>query len=448
MWSWYDLAVAAILLFCLIRGLSKGFVWQLAAIGSVVLCFAFAETFSLALAPYLNVNPPLNRWVSMLLLYLACSFVCFALARALRSTLEKRQFQDYDRHLGGLFGLLKGAGVAVVVTFFAVTLSDKLRPTVLTSHSGHAAAVVMHALAPVFPDGLDRYIEPYLDNYEGLDEDPTGPRLADGVADPGDHLFGDGDGPLGGDGGIDGDGELAGGEGAFGGFGWGDDPAAEPVARGAGSSGDRPGPAPPGGRGDAPADGGFGTDPGGRGWFEEDGELNADRLAGEAARFGRGVLDDIPEDTRETFGRELADGARRRLGDEIDRRVGDLFGDESFGDEGFGDGSDPGGANAAAGRPAAAPPPSRSELLDRISRRYAADPATRDLFRRRAEGMLRGVPEGVVGAVLRDWLHDLRGSADGPDPNPETTIQTLLPDRIARGLAARVATPGTGRGPR
>ena len=418
---WYDLAVAAILLFCLIRGMSKGFVWQLAAIGSVVLCFVFAETVSLTVAPYLNIDPPLNRWVSMLLLYVGCSFVCFAVARGLKNTLEKRQFDDYDRHLGGLFGLLKGAGLAVVVTFFAVTLSEKLRPTVLTSYSGYAAAVVMNALSPVFPEGLGRYIKPYLDNYDGLDEDPFGVRLADGVVDPGDDFFGDGS--------TTDDGFGAGDGGASGGFGWGDDPDAEPIARGAGRSDDRP------------SSGGFGDDPGAGegegGWFDDGGGLNRDRLAGEAARFGRGVLDDIPEGTRETFGRDLADGARRRLGDEIDRRVGDLFGDE--GDPGVG---------AGGGNPPAAPALSRGELLDRISRRYASDPTAQDLFRRRAEGMLRGVPEGVVGAVLRDWLHDLRGPDAGPDPNPETTIQTLLPDRIARGLAARVATPGTDRRPR
>ena len=417
---WYDLAVAAILLFCLIRGMSKGFVWQLAAIASVVLCFAFAETVSLATAPYLNIDPPLNRWVSMLLLYVGCSFVCFAIARGLKNTLEKRQFDDYDRHLGGVFGLLKGAGLAVVVTFFAVTLSEKLRPTVLTSYSGYAAAVVMNSLSPVFPEGLGRYIKPYLDNYEGLDEDPFGLHLAEGVADPGDDFFGDGP--------TTDDGLSPGGDGgSHGGFGR-DDPDAEPIARGAGRSDDS-------------SFGGFGDDPGsgggGGGWFDEAGGLNRDRLAGEAARFGRGVLDDIPDDTRETLGRDLADGARRRLGDEIDRRVGDLFGDEG----------DPGAAGP--GRNAeAAPVLSRAELLDRISQRYASDPTARDLFRRRAEGMLRGVPEGVVGAVLRDWLHDLRGPEAGPDPNPDTTIQTLLPDRISRGLAARVATPGADRRPR
>ena len=443
---WYDFAVAGILLFCLVRGMSKGFVWQLAALGSVVLCFAFAETASLAIAPYLNVQPPLNRWVSMLLLYVACSFVCFALARGLKSTLEKRQFDDYDRHLGGLFGVLKGAGLAVVVTFFAVTLSDKLRPTVLRSYSGHAAAVVMNQFAPLFPEGLGRYIEPYLNNYEGLDEDPVGPHLVEGADDPGDDFFGDGSGGPAGD---DRDDADATGGGAFGDFGWDDDPAAEQIARGSGTSGDQRG-----GRGDAsfgdslfgdgPA-GGFGDDPGGAGgtrggWLNDDGGLNTDRLAGEAARFGRGVLNDVPADTRDRLGRDLADSARRRFGDEVDRRVGDLFGDA------------PGGSREAS-PDAAAPSVSRSQILDRIAARYAPDDlAARDLFRRRAEQMLRPVPEGVAGDVLRDWLHDLRAGdgdpAAGTDPNPDTTVQTLLPDRIRRGLAARVAGPAGDRPPR
>ena len=466
---WYDLAVAAILLFCTFRGAAKGFVWQLAAIASVILCFAFAETFSVALAPYLNVNPPLNRWVSMLLLYMLCSFACFAVARGLKNGLEKAKFEDYDRHLGGLFGLLKGAGIAVIVTFFAVTLSERLRPTVLTSHSGYAAAVVMNSLAPVFPAELDKVIEPYLANYAGL-EDQAGRRLAGGTSDPGDDLFGDGwnEDPAGGgwDEGpafADDRRPPAGG----GGFGWDEEPDARPVARGSSAGGRapnlrarpaaRPAPRPAdgsfgdsgfgdggfgdGGFGDGGFGDGFGDDPGfagtsgdrrdqagqGGDWFDERGGFNTGRLADEAGRFGRGLLDDVPEETREEFGRSLRDGAARRLNEEVDRRVGDLFGDA------------PG---AAAGGDAG---PTRDELLDRIAARYTDDPAARDLFRRKAEGMLRGVPEGVVGEVLRDWYADLRGPAAGPDPNPDTTKQTLLPDRIRRGLSARIAAPGDAR---
>ena len=412
---WYDLAVAAILLFCLIRGTKKGFVWQLAAIGSVILCFAFAETVSVATAPYLNLTAPLNRWVSMLLLYVACSFVCFAVARGLKSSLEKAKFDDYDRHLGGLFGLLKGAGIAVVLTFFAVTLSNKLRPTVLTSYSGHAAAVVMHQLAPLFPAELGKVIRPYLDNYEGLDEDPTGPRLVDGTSDPGDDLFGDG-------GGFDDDFDRAGVD--DGGFGWDDDPHADAVARGTSEDDGLPP------RDGAFGDSGFGDDPGiaerpegagqGGDWFDSEGGFNSDRLVGEGERLARDLWDDVPAETRDGVTGSLRDGVRRRVDEEVDRRVGEFFG----------------GANANAGGP------SRGELLDSIAARYTQDPAAHDAFRSHAEGMLRGVPEGVVGDVLRDWLADLRGPSAGADPNPTTSIQTQLPARIRAGVSARVAAPG------
>lgn len=158
----YDLLMLGVLIFATARGAAKGIVWQLATIAALVLCFAFSESLSLAVAPLITVKPPLNRWIAMFALYLVFSFASFAAARNLREWIEKAKFVEYDRHLGGLFGLIKGGVFCLFVTFFAVTLSKSARAYIFDSYSGYAAAVVMDQLHPVMPDGLHNVLEPYI----------------------------------------------------------------------------------------------------------------------------------------------------------------------------------------------------------------------------------------------------------------------------------------------
>ncbi|MFH5806438.1 CvpA family protein [Alienimonas sp. DA493] len=425
---WYDFAVAAILLFCMVRGAKKGFLWQLAGIAAVVLCFVFAETASLAIAPYLKIDPPLNRWVSMLLLYVACSFVCFAVARAMQNGLEKAKFEDYDRHLGGLVGLLKGAGIAVVLTFFAVTLSETLRPAVLGSHSGHAAAVVMDKLSPVFPEELGKVLEPHLKEFQGFEEEYHSGQLAGGSEDPGDLFddnfggFDDFDAPGGGDAwdepdGFGEPGPLAGGGSPPTGDGFGDDPRfnGRPVS-GEGAFGDS-------------ARGDFGAAPGAGGDWQNDGRLNTDRLRNEAGNVARDLWNDVPEETRRNLTDSLTESAtnaaRRRVEDEWGVRLDDFLGDPS--------------------QPAAEPAanrPTRQELIAEIAAIYNRDENVQSMIRQQSARALGPVPEEAALDVLQDWLADLRGPAAGPDPDPGTTKATTLRERITRRLTARTARPG------
>lgn len=158
----YDLLMLGVLIFATARGAAKGIVWQLATIAALVLCFAFSESLSLAVAPLITVKPPLNRWIAMFALYLVFSFASFAAARNLREWIEKAKFVEYDRHLGGLFGLVKGGVFCLFVTFFTVTLSESARAYIFDSYSGYAAAVVLDQLHPVMPNGLHDVLEPYI----------------------------------------------------------------------------------------------------------------------------------------------------------------------------------------------------------------------------------------------------------------------------------------------
>ncbi len=162
---WYDVLVAGVLLFAVIRGSIKGFVWQLATIAALVLCFAFSGSLSQDLAPYITLQPPLNRWVAMFGLYIIFSFLSFGVARVLKGWIDKAQFTEYDRHLGSMFGLIKGAIFVLVMTFFSFTLTHhapEARAAIFNSQTGKIAAVIMDRLHPVMPNELHAVLEPYI----------------------------------------------------------------------------------------------------------------------------------------------------------------------------------------------------------------------------------------------------------------------------------------------
>lgn len=163
---WYDLVCLVILGLSAWRGVVKGFVWQLASIAGILLCFVFAESFSLIAAPLTGLEPPLSRWVSILVLYILGSFGAFAFAKIVQAGLEKIKFQDYDRHLGAMFGLAKGACLCLVLSFFMFTLSPGTRDTVVLSNAGYASAVLFHQIDPVMPAGLHDILAPYVVGFD------------------------------------------------------------------------------------------------------------------------------------------------------------------------------------------------------------------------------------------------------------------------------------------
>ena len=163
----YDLITLLVLGYTTIRGAAKGMAWQLAGIAAVVLCFLFATPISLNIAPSIKLESPLNRWVAMLAIYVVFSFATFGLARMFKGWLEKEKFEDYDRHLGALFGLFKGMALSIVATFFIVAIAHPTRDYILHTYSGFAAAHIMDQIDPVMPGELQAIIAPYVHELDG-----------------------------------------------------------------------------------------------------------------------------------------------------------------------------------------------------------------------------------------------------------------------------------------
>ncbi len=171
----YDIIMLAVLAGSTLFGFVKGMAWQLASLASLFVSYLVALNFSHLLAPHLGKQEPLNRFAAMLVLYLGTSLAIWLVFRVVAGAIDRVKLKEFDRQVGGLFGAAKGVLLCVVVTFFAVSLSEEIREHILFSRSGHYIAVLLDKADGVIPEDLHEVLDPYLHK---LDEqlDPRSAR--------------------------------------------------------------------------------------------------------------------------------------------------------------------------------------------------------------------------------------------------------------------------------
>lgn len=421
--SWLDIVVIAVLLYCAWKGAARGLVSQLAWIVALVACFAFAESFSLKLAPIITQNfpqvqPPLDRWIAMFVLYMGFAFVSFGMARVLRGWLEKAKFDGFDKHLGGIFGFIKGAVICMVGIFFTVTLSSGMRDTVLKSHSGHAAAVIMQRLAPVMPAELAGVIEKAQQHLnhddfhkDGLEHHNSFDDFIDGLPD-----FGSGHGDQ---------------------HNHNNSGLAEQV------------------------DGFPGSREGQGSGAAHDNTNSGNRSGITLTDFIRQLPASIGNDVKNSALDALQNASpeqRQRLIDQLRSSASDRFGDQTskvgnalqnwIGEIGGSDSpssfdSPPFTDNVNNSAPIANNNNRSLEIiqqtLKQIGELYSERPAAQQDYINDIKDKLDGVPIQVQAAALQDWYADLMPGLTDPDPG--TRVRTLLDERILRQLQAARISP-------
>ncbi|HQU44358.1 MAG: hypothetical protein B7Z73_17510 [Planctomycetia bacterium 21-64-5] len=171
----YDLAMIAVLLGATLWGFCKGMARQVASLASLVASYFIALRFSPVLAPHLGKQEPLNRFLAMLLIYLATSLTVWLVFRKVSQAIDRVQLKEFDRQVGGLLGAAKGVLVCVAITFFAVSLSARGREAVLASRSGVCIARLLQQADPVMPKEMHAVLDAYLHQLE-RQLDPRGAR--------------------------------------------------------------------------------------------------------------------------------------------------------------------------------------------------------------------------------------------------------------------------------
>jgi len=162
----YDILMVVVLVAATVFGAWKGMAWQMASLASLAVSYLAALRFSEKLAPLFSVQPPLNRFLAMATIYAATGAVIWLAFRLVAGFIDRVRLKEFDRQIGALFGAAKGVLFCVVITFFAVTLSEKGRATVLQSRSGYYIAQLLSRADAVMPKELHDVLDPYLDKLE------------------------------------------------------------------------------------------------------------------------------------------------------------------------------------------------------------------------------------------------------------------------------------------
>jgi len=163
----YDILMLGLLVGTALLGAIKGFAWQLASIASVVVSYFVAFHFREPLSGAIQAEPPWNRFLAMLILFIGTSLVIWVAFRMVSNTIDRLRLKEFDRQIGAIFGLAKGGLYCVLVTLFAVTLlGDRVREKIVVSRSGHYISSVLDRSEAVIPPEIHEIIGPYLQRFD------------------------------------------------------------------------------------------------------------------------------------------------------------------------------------------------------------------------------------------------------------------------------------------
>ena len=102
----------------------------------------------------------------MAVLYVITAGAIWILFRLVSNIIDRVKLKEFDRQLGATFGLAKGVLYCVVITFFAVTLSESSRQVVLASRSGDLIARGIRNANPILPEDVRKYLGEYIDELD------------------------------------------------------------------------------------------------------------------------------------------------------------------------------------------------------------------------------------------------------------------------------------------
>ena len=182
----YDTIMLLLLGAATFIGWRKGMVSQVAAIASLLASFFVAANFYERVAGSIAAPDPWNRVAAFVVIYLGTSFVIWLFFKQIRRSVKAMQLGDFDRQMGGLFGLAKGIAIVTVITLVAVNLlTPGPREAIAQSRSGGAVQKIVYLVAPIMPTRVQDFLAGYvqrLDEVLGTGQDPygAGPQQAGG----------------------------------------------------------------------------------------------------------------------------------------------------------------------------------------------------------------------------------------------------------------------------
>ncbi len=117
-----DLAIAILLLIGAIRGFLKGFIYEIAVLGSLVVCyflgFKVAGIVATFLSKIISVNSGTLHYISLLIAWIGISVAIFFLARLFEGLTKIVALGIFNKIAGAIFGIFKYAFLLSLFLFF------------------------------------------------------------------------------------------------------------------------------------------------------------------------------------------------------------------------------------------------------------------------------------------------------------------------------------------
>ena len=163
----YDLLMLLVLVAATFFGFWKGMAWQVASLASLVVSYFAALRFADQLAPMISNHAPWNKFVAMLAIYIATSFVIWTLFRLVSGVIDRVKLDGFDRQMGALIGFAKGVLLAIAITFFAVTiLPQNQKDMIIASRTGEYIVRLLDKTHAIVPPEIHEVIHPYVQRIE------------------------------------------------------------------------------------------------------------------------------------------------------------------------------------------------------------------------------------------------------------------------------------------
>lgn len=159
--SWVDLAFVALLLLSALLGLWRGLVFEVLSLAGWVIAYfgaPYAAPYIAAWLPQEKMGPSLLHVVSLVLAFLLILVIWGLAAKLVRALIHATPLSIVDRLLGGGFGLLRGALLAlllvVIVSMTPVVKSTTWQASVLAPKLQD----LLQAMRPVLPADVVKLI--------------------------------------------------------------------------------------------------------------------------------------------------------------------------------------------------------------------------------------------------------------------------------------------------
>ena len=143
-----DIIILVILVIFVIRGLFRGLIREVLSLIAVVLAVYLAANYQHLLVPYLEpyiTTEMIVTGVAYALIFIATLLVFWLLAKLLRAALDISMLGWVDRTTGGVFGLLEGVLISLIVLMFVQSFapkSDLLKASYIAPRAQHLVELV------------------------------------------------------------------------------------------------------------------------------------------------------------------------------------------------------------------------------------------------------------------------------------------------------------------